>query len=61
MLEHAIARDGEEFTVRSNGGDWFVAWFPPTATPDGTAHGANAFCVTADDRIVLISNDGVRW
>jgi len=54
MLEHAIARDGEEFSVRSNGGDWLIAWFPPDATPDGIAHGANAFCMTADDSVVLV-------
>lgn len=61
MSEYAVARDGEEFAVRSNGGDWLIAWFPPDATPDGAAHGANAFCVTADDHVVLISNDGKRW
>jgi ADP-ribose pyrophosphatase YjhB (NUDIX family) len=60
-LEYGIARDGEEFAVRSNGGDWLVAWLPPTAVPDGIAHGANALCVTADDHVVLISNDGKRW
>jgi len=21
-----VARDGEEFAVRSNGGDWLIAW-----------------------------------
>ena len=26
MLEYAVARDGEEFAVRSNGGDWLIAW-----------------------------------
>ena len=61
MSGHSIARDYEEFTVRSNGGDWLIAWFPPDTTPDGIAHGANAFCMTADDQIVLISNDGERW
>src|SRR5882672_6672074 len=61
MLEYALARDGEEFAVRSNGGDWLITWLPQTATPDGIAHGANAFCVTADNRVVLISNDGERW
>ena len=61
MLEYAVARDGEEFAVRSTGGDWLTAWYPPIATPDGNGHGANAFCVTADDHVVLISNDGERW
>ena len=61
MLEYSVARDGEEFAVHSNGGDWLTAWRPPTAAPDGIAHGANAFCVTADDHVVLISEDGERW
>ena len=61
MLAICAARDGEEFVVRSNGGDWLIAWHSPNAVPAGTPHGANAFCVTADDRVVLISNDGERW
>jgi ADP-ribose pyrophosphatase YjhB (NUDIX family) len=56
-----MASDGEEFAVHSNGGDWLTAWHSPIAAPAGTPHGANAFCVTAHDQVVLISNDGVRW
>ena len=61
MLQPRIARDGEEFPVRSNGGDWLTSWHSPIAAPAGTPHGANAFCVTAGDGVVLISNDGKRW
>jgi len=61
MLQSRVARDGEEFAVRSNGGDWLIAWHSPIAIPQGKAHGANGFCVTADDGIVLISDDGGRW
>src|SRR5262249_5504324 len=61
MLGYPVARDGEPFAVRSNGGDWLIAWHPPTVVPEGVAHGANAFCVTADARVVLISADGERW
>jgi ADP-ribose pyrophosphatase YjhB (NUDIX family) len=61
MLQRLVARDGEEFAVRSNGGDWLVAWHSPLAVPVGKAHGANAFCVTAERGVVLISNDGERW
>src|SRR6266851_7818261 len=60
-LGNHTAGDGEEFAVRSNGGDWLTAWHSPIEVPAGTPHGANAFCVTADDQIVLISNDGVHW
>lgn len=59
--EMTVARDGEEFAVRSNEGDWLIAWHSPTAAPEGMAHGANAFCVTADNHVVLISGDGERW
>src|SRR5713226_5243493 len=61
MLQNGVARDGEEFAVRSNGGDWLTAWHSPIAVPIGTPHGANGFCVTANDCVVLISNDGERW
>src|ERR1700674_3029740 len=56
-----IARDCEEFAVRSNGGDWLIAWHSPITVPAGKAHGAHGFCVTNDGGVVLISNDGERW
>jgi hypothetical protein len=61
MFEGRVALDGEKFAVRSNGGDWLTAWYPPIAVPAGRPHGANGFCVTADDCVVLISNDRERW
>ena len=61
MSGSSVARNREAFAVRSNGGDWLMAWHAPSAAPEGTAHGANAFCVTADERVVLISDDGRRW
>jgi 8-oxo-dGTP pyrophosphatase MutT (NUDIX family) len=61
MLENPVARDGEEFTVRANDGDWAMAWSPPAVVPDGIPHGASAFCVTAGNHVVLISEDGERW
>jgi ADP-ribose pyrophosphatase YjhB (NUDIX family) len=61
MLESRVARDRDEFPVWSNGGDWLTAWHPPLEPPAGTPHGANGLCVTADDRVVLISNDAARW
>ena len=60
-LGNRIACDGEEFAVRSKGSDWFTAWHAPMAVPGGTPHGANAFCVTSEGQVVLVSNDGVRW
>jgi 8-oxo-dGTP pyrophosphatase MutT (NUDIX family) len=61
MFEFPIARDGEEFAVHSNDSDWLIAWHSPAVVPEGTAHGASAFCVTADNFVVLISPDGERW
>src|SRR6266478_3590662 len=61
MHQTGYASDGEEFPVRSNEGDWLIAWHAPHAVPVGKAHGANGFCTTADNGVVLISNDGQRW
>jgi NUDIX domain len=56
-----IASDGEEVRVPASGGDWRMAWHPPPNAPPGQPHGANAFCVTADGAVVLISQDGARY
>lgn len=61
MRQSRVARDGEDFPVRSNGGDWSISWHSPIVAPVGKVHGANAFCVTADTGVVLISRDGERW
>jgi len=56
-----IAGDLEEVAVPANGGDWRMAWHPPGSAPPGQPHGANAFCVTVDGAVVLVSTDGSRW
>jgi len=56
-----MASDLAEMTVPASGGDWRMAWHPPGEAPPGQPHGANAFCVTADGQVVLISSDGSRW
>ncbi len=61
VLQTCVARDGQEFAVSSNGGDWSTAWHPPDAVPVGTPHGANGLCLAGGDGVVLISNDGERW
>jgi ADP-ribose pyrophosphatase YjhB (NUDIX family) len=53
--------EGQPLAVRSNGGTWFIEWHAAVTEPEGTKHGANAFCVTPDNQVVLISNDGERW
>lgn len=54
-----LAVDGEEFDVAANGGTWRLSWHP-SAAPDGTRHGAQGICLTADGDLVLISDDGER-
>src|SRR5437762_6607921 len=61
VSEHGVARDRENFAVRSSGGDWLTAWHPAGEVPPGTPHGANGLCVTADSHVVLIGNDAERW
>ncbi len=57
-----LALDGVGMAVRSNGGDWRIAWHSPASAPDGEPHGANALCLSeTGDRVVLISNDERRW
>jgi hypothetical protein len=55
------AADGQQFAIRSNDQDWIVAWHLPPTPPDGMPHGAEGICVTPEDKIVLISEDGERW
>ncbi len=55
------ARDGEEFVIVANGGEWRSAWHPPHAEPPGTNHGAAALCVAPDGGVVLVSQDGAHW
>lgn len=38
-----------------------MGWHPPGDAPPGQPHGANAFCVTSDGEVVLVSSDGSRW
>jgi 8-oxo-dGTP pyrophosphatase MutT (NUDIX family) len=61
LLPTMIAKDGQEYAIRANGGDWLSAWLPPVPVPEGTPHGASGFCVTGADEVVLISHDGARW
>jgi len=56
-----VAADGEEIFLDSHGQGWVVSWYPPGPVPAGRPHGVNAFCVTGDDGVVLISRDGERW
>jgi ADP-ribose pyrophosphatase YjhB (NUDIX family) len=56
-----MAGDGEEVQVPASAGRWSMAWHRPGEAPPGQAHGANAFCVTSDGEVVLISRDGSRW
>ena len=56
-----VAADGVRIPIRSGGQQWLVSWHPPPEPPDGTPHGAEGVCVTADGDIVVISPDGIIW
>jgi ADP-ribose pyrophosphatase YjhB (NUDIX family) len=60
-LDSAVAADGQQIPVRSNGGDWVVSWHPPPEPPAGTPHGAEGVCVTGHGDVVLVSRDGAVW
>lgn len=61
MADRLVAVDGVPIAVRSGGQQWLVSWHPPPEPPDGTPHGAEGVCVTADGGIVIISPDGTTW
>ena len=56
-----MAVDGVQIPIWSGGQQWLVSWHPPPVPPDGTPHGAEGVCVTADGDIVVISPDGTIW
>jgi hypothetical protein len=56
-----VAADGVPIPIRSGGQQWLVSWHPPPEPPDGTPHGAEGVCVTADGDVVVISPDGTIW
>lgn len=56
-----LLADGEEITITSRGHTWKVAWYPPSAVPEGVHHGAAGLCLTTDQQLILISPDGDSW
>jgi ADP-ribose pyrophosphatase YjhB (NUDIX family) len=61
VADGPVAADGVQIPIRSGGEQWLVSWHPPPEPPDGTPHGAEGVCVTADGDIVVISPDGTIW
>jgi ADP-ribose pyrophosphatase YjhB (NUDIX family) len=61
VVDGPVAADGVQIPVPSGGQQWLVSWHPPPEPPDGTPHGAEGVCVTADGGIVVISPDGTIW
>lgn len=60
-MDRPVAADGVQIPVRSGAQQRLVSWHPPPEPPDGTPHGAEGVCVTADGGIIVISPDGVIW
>jgi ADP-ribose pyrophosphatase YjhB (NUDIX family) len=61
VADGPVAADGVPIPIRSGGQQWLVSWHPPPEPPDGTRHGAEGVCVTADGDVVVISPDGIIW
>jgi ADP-ribose pyrophosphatase YjhB (NUDIX family) len=61
VADGPVAADGVRIPIRSGGQQWLVSWHPPPEPPDGTPHGAEGVCVTADGALVVISPDGIIW
>jgi ADP-ribose pyrophosphatase YjhB (NUDIX family) len=61
VVDESVAEDEVPLRVRSGGQQWLVSWHPPPEPPDGTPHGAEGVCVTADGDVVLITPDGRIW
>ena len=61
VADGSVAADGVSIPIRSGGQQWLVSWHPPPEPPDGTPHGAEGVCVTADGDVVVISPDGTIW
>jgi ADP-ribose pyrophosphatase YjhB (NUDIX family) len=61
VADGPVAADGILIPIRSGGQQWLVSWHPPPEPPDGTPHGAEGVCVTADGDVVVISPDGTIW
>jgi ADP-ribose pyrophosphatase YjhB (NUDIX family) len=59
--ESRTAAAGQQFAILSNDQDWIVSWHPPPTPPDGIPHGAQGICVTGENKIVLVSEDGEGW
>ena len=53
--------DRADRPFRLFGQDWLISWEPPDAVPAGTAHGSAGLCLTADERVVIVSTNGVEW
>jgi ADP-ribose pyrophosphatase YjhB (NUDIX family) len=61
VADGPVAADGVPIPIQSGGQQWLVSWHPPPGPPDGTPHGAEGVCVTADGDLVVISPDGTIW
>lgn len=60
-MDH-VAIDGREYEFEDAGQGWLASWVPPGGSvPEGTRHGSGAVCRISDERIVLISQDGLTW
>ena len=57
------ARVGEEFELRDERGqEWVASWHPPESpAPDGRPNGSAGICFTPEHDVVLVTWPGVAW
>ena len=62
MQEHVTAaQDGVQYLLHSHGQLWLQSWHSGNAPPDGKNHGAVGVCVTPEDQVILVTENGYDW
>lgn len=40
---------------------WQVVWYPAEAEPTGKAHGSAGICLTPEQQVIVVSQNGLDW
>ncbi len=56
-----VAQDCVEYQFEDAGQSWLISWWPPEQVPSGEWHGSGAICLSENDEVVIISQDGKKW
>ena len=47
--------------INSQQQTWQVVWYPAAAEPTGKAHGAAGICLTPEQQVIVVSQNGLDW